>query len=527
MLDRVAVHQTRLRTPGLGLDAKGVALGAKGLVLLPSIDRLVAFLALYTRQNSLADILRSLVIEVVRSKLGAREVTITFGAESSDRMDRVAEIARLAGGYAFTGTSRHFVQYRDAAAPFGYDIAQITPSDAALALYHNAYSQTYDAERKIDIRSLLLRLEPHPDPSTAREPGPRWICAEAGLGPALIHYFVRSGVEAEVGIGEWPPASGFDEGPVTRYLFRVPAVPDRMIPLLSSTPGLSIFLPITPGAAVEVGYRHPVNLRACPVFSETGLALFRGGGRDVLEFSRMPALGDVGAFARVELRQEVVAARALSETLNAKAVAISLRLLPSSEPFRSVTASWIKSEELLLLRHVAYALGPETLRRARIALTQEGVYLRKDTGIEGIPVGEFFREIRPGLYIPAGYDAVPAVAPDVLFRAMGSPSGQVIFIGRDGRTVGIPGDAFVPLETALLEAQAWSPVSPLSLSTGLAAALATELPEVVLSGVGIRPLRDVPSAVELDKSALLPSRGASPYGRLGGAEPAQPEEDGG
>ena len=60
MLDRVAVHQTRLRTPGLGLDAKGVALGAKGLVLLPSIDRLVAFLALYTRQGSLADILRSL-----------------------------------------------------------------------------------------------------------------------------------------------------------------------------------------------------------------------------------------------------------------------------------------------------------------------------------------------------------------------------------------------------------------------------------------------------------------------------------
>ena len=59
MLDRVAVHQTRLRTPGLGLDAKGVALGAKGLVLLPSIDRLVAFLALYTRQNSLADILRA------------------------------------------------------------------------------------------------------------------------------------------------------------------------------------------------------------------------------------------------------------------------------------------------------------------------------------------------------------------------------------------------------------------------------------------------------------------------------------
>src|SRR5580700_12165317 len=173
MLDRVAVHQTRLRTPGLGLDAKGVALGAKGLVLLPSIDRLVAYLALYTRQGSLAEILRSLSVEVVRSKLGAREVTLTFAAESSDRMDRVAEVARLAGGYTFTGTSRHFVQYRDAAAPFGYDIPRITPSDAAVALYHNAFSQTYDLDRKIDVRWLLLRLEPHVDPATHREPGPR------------------------------------------------------------------------------------------------------------------------------------------------------------------------------------------------------------------------------------------------------------------------------------------------------------------------------------------------------------------
>ena len=102
MLDRVAVHQTRLRTPGLGLDAKGVAMGSKGLVLLPSLDRLVAFLALYTQGGTLEDILRSLSVEVVKSKLGAREVVLTFAAESADRMDRVAEVARLAGGYTFT-----------------------------------------------------------------------------------------------------------------------------------------------------------------------------------------------------------------------------------------------------------------------------------------------------------------------------------------------------------------------------------------------------------------------------------------
>jgi hypothetical protein len=497
MLDRVAVHQTRLRTPGLGLDAKGVALGAKGLVLLPSIDRLVAFLALYTRQGSLADILRSLSVEVVRSKLGAREVTLTFAAEGSDRMDRIAEVARLAGGYTFTGTSRHFVQYRDAAAPFGYDIGQITPSDAALSLYHNAFSQVYDVERQIEIRALLLRLEPHVDPSTHREPGARWIAAESGLGPALIQYFVRSGVDAEVGVAEWPPASSFDDAPVVRYLFRVPEVPARMVPLLSSTPGLGVFVPAAPGAAVEVGFRHPVNLRACPVFDEAGLVLFRGGGRDVLELTRLPALGDVAAFARVELRREVATARAPESAPRAEAVSIKLRLMPSSEPWRHVTASWIRPEEMPLLRHVAYALGPDSLRRTRIALTNEGAFLRQPNGIEGIPVGEFFRELRAGLYIPAGYDAVPAVAPDVLYRALGAPSGQVIFLDREGRAVGVPGDAFIPLETALLEAQAWAPIT--GLSEGLTAALATDLPEVFLGGAGIRPLRDVPSVAELEK----------------------------
>ncbi|MDC3959420.1 hypothetical protein [Polyangium jinanense] len=489
MLERVAVHQTRLRTPGLGLDARGVALGAKGVVLLPSIDRLVAFLALYTRQGSLADILRSLAIEVVRSKLGAREVTLTFAAETSDRMDRIAEIARLAGGYTFTGTSRHFVQYRDAAAPFGYDVAQISAGDATLWLYHNTFSQSYETERKIDVRSLVLRLEPHADPSTGREPGPRWLSAEAGLGPALIHYFVRSGVTAEVGVAEWPPASSFDDGPVVRYLFRVPELPERMIPLLTRTPGVSMFMPAAPGTAVEVGFRHPVNLRACPVFAETGLVLFRGHGLDPLEIPKLPALGDVRAFARMEMRKDVAAARTSAQPTTS--VSVALRLVPTLDPWRHVTATWVEAEDLPVLRRIAYALGPESLRAARVAFTERGAIVRHPTGIEGIPVGQFFREVHKQLYVPAGYDVVPAVAPDVLYRSLGAPPGQVLFIGRDGTVLGIPEEGFVSLEAAVLEAQAWLPLAADRFADALSSALATELPEVTLGGVGLRPLRDV------------------------------------
>ena len=502
MLERVAVHQTRLRTPGLGLDARGVALGAKGIVLLPSIDRLVAFLALYTRQGSLADILRSLSIEVVRSKLGAREVTISFAAETSDRMDRISEIARLSGGYTFTGTSRHFVQYRDAAAPFGYDVAQINASDAALWLYHNTFSQSYDAERKVDVRSLVLRLEPHADPSTGREPGPRWLCVEAGLGPALIHYFVRSGVAAEVGVAEWPPASSFDDGPIVRYLFRVPELPERMLPLFMSTPGIGMFVPSAPGSAVEVGFRHPVNLRACPVFSDAGLVLFRGAGLDPLEIPKLPALGDVRAFARMELRKDAPQAR--STAAPTASVSVALRLVPTLEPWSRVTATWVEPADLPVLRRIAYALGPESLRVARIAFTEQGAIVRHPTGIEGIPVGNFYREVHKSLYVPAGYDVVPAVAPDVLYRALGSPPGQVLFIRRGGDVIGVPEESFVPLETAVLEAQAWLPVGGDRFTDALTSALATELPEVTLGGVGLRPLRDVSASDDEGIAALPP-----------------------
>src|ERR1700684_3891638 len=125
MLDRIALHQNRLRTPGLGLDSKGVALGAKGLVLLPSLDRLVAWLAVYTRDRSLEDLIPSLQMKLVRSKLGTREIAIEIAPESSDRMGRGADVPRLVGGFTFPATSRHFVQYRDAAAPFGYDASEL------------------------------------------------------------------------------------------------------------------------------------------------------------------------------------------------------------------------------------------------------------------------------------------------------------------------------------------------------------------------------------------------------------------
>jgi hypothetical protein len=147
-----------------------------------------------------------------------------------------------------------------------------------------------------------------------------------------------------------------------------------------------------------------------------------------------------------------------------------------------------------VLRRIAYALGPDTLRTARVAFTNAGAVVRHPTGIECIPVGQFYRKLHENLFVPAGYDVVPAVSPDVLYRSLGSPSGQVLFLRREGDVVGIPEEAFVSLESAVLEAQVWIAAGADRFVDSLTSALATELPEVTLGGVGLRPLRDLDTA---------------------------------
>jgi hypothetical protein len=485
-----------------------VALGSKGLVLLASLDRLVAWLSVYTRERSLEDLITSLSIEWLRSKLGTQEIALTIAAESSDRMDRVAETARLVGGFTFTGTSRHFVQYRDAAAPFGYDAEQLLSTEGALALYHDRFTQVYNTEKSIDLRSLLLTLMPHLDPSTHLLEGSRYIVAESGLGPALIHYLVRSQVEADVSLIEWPceDLSAEDDSPVRRYLFRVPKLPARMRQLLHHTPGLSVFLPAGVGVAVEVGVRHPVALRACPVFNPEGLALVRSGRLFPWTIERLPVWGDIRALSRVEVAMDIAEIKSNSGSGSGKHTAqssvqgnaepmvrVALRLVPSGPANKRITASYLSAADTPLLRRIAYALPTSALMETHIAVTSAGVFLRNEHGIDGIPLGMFAAEIHPGLFMPAGYDFLPKVAPEVLYRAMNIPSGMVLFILADGRALAVEASAFFPLHTLVLESPNWEPLLANALERTL-----TDVPiELRVESLGLLPMRDVKPALPI------------------------------
>jgi hypothetical protein len=488
MLERVALHQTRLRVPGVGLDGRGVVLGARGLVLVPSIDRLVAWLAVYTEAQPL-DALNALRIEVVRGKLGSRELALSFDASSSDRMDRVAEVARLTGGFTFTGTSRHFVQYRDAQAPFGYDAREITASDAALVVYHNTFSQTYEVERTIGLRELLFRLRPHPDPKAVIADDPVWLVAEPGVGPSLISYLLRSGVDARATLTEWG-TDGFTHTPQRHWLVQVPRLPKRMRQTLGSTPGIEVYLPRGSGVAVEQRFRHPITLHGCPVFDNG----FAGVDRrpEAATRDRPAARARRCALAR-EGRGHEHGDRA-SSRYGGRGAAID----PGPASIGSQPGSAELDRGYLDPSGRAFATAAPGLRprggrdqqHAHRAHRDRRIPARANRGVELMPLGSFFRRLHPRIYVPSGFDVAPLVDPNVLFSALGAPEQRIIFLMADSRVLALAESAFIPLESALVAAEPWTPLP----ATEIEEVLETETPTLWLDPLGLLPLRGIGSA---------------------------------
>ena len=127
-------------------------------------------------------------------------------------------------------------------------------------------------------------------------------------------------------------------------------------------------------------------------------------------------------------------------------------------------------------------------------MTSRGAFLRSSAGIEAIPLGTFFVEVHPNLYVPAGHEVTPAVAPEVLARALGVPASQVIFLGTDARALAVEEAAFAPLEAALLDAPRWDPVEAEAIDRGLEEATL----DLKVTPIGMMPLRGVEPAPKAD-----------------------------
>src|SRR4051812_28753543 len=135
MLSPVGFGQGRLTLPGLVPDARGVVSGHELLARFPTLERLVWFLRLLSGESMPDELWLGLRIRHARSGHGLREELLTMPNPANYAGDTVARAVRSAGGQCFTGGGRHYVQYRDLAAPFGYDVGEIAQTTADVTLY--------------------------------------------------------------------------------------------------------------------------------------------------------------------------------------------------------------------------------------------------------------------------------------------------------------------------------------------------------------------------------------------------------
>lgn len=473
MLERVALDQSRFRTPGLAAGPRGVALGEKLALLFPSLDRVVAFFRAYGSEESLGELLPSLRIVRVRTSMKTSELLVFVATDSVDRADGVAGYAKLTSGLVFTGSSAHFVRYRDVASPLGYDTDAVLDTSGDVVLYDETFSQAYTIEREISFRDLLLRLSP--EPLHGEREGPLSnvvLTAEPGIAPAVLRYLYRWRVEARVGIGEWPPASAFDDRTRKLHLFLIRELPERMRRLFASMPGVVLFRRPTPGVAVELGHTHPIPLEgASRLFGESTLVLFRHD-RPAETLSPLPHFADVAAVVAPSIETAAPANEAGSGTTghDLGRIALTLRLRPSIDAVKNVHATMIDAAELEWLRRLIYVLPQRVLAGSRIARTASHLVILTENANGAVPLGTFMSRVAERTYVPLGLAVEPALDP-VLLRSLLEGAGSThVFLGSFG-ALRIADEDFRPLLREVLRGVATTGAEALPLAADLHAPL--------------------------------------------------------
>lgn len=468
-LEHVAHGQTRLITPGIAPDPRGVVLGRFCLVVFPSLEGVVSWLRVYSHEASLDELVSGLEVLRVRTPLMSREMALKLPAVSSYAADRIARIARLVGGTTYTGTAKHFVKYRDERAPYGYDAVDVRalPAGVEFMVHDHDFQQSYAREGEVPLDRLLFRLSLRRTPGairlSAEERSELLLAVSRGLGDGVIRYLWRNRVEAQVGLvtPRAPTAAVERIAPDGYLIIRVRDLPERILGLFVGTPGIDVFRPVGANVAVAVGWAHPVELGACGALLPDGnFYLFWPGDRvDVvpgpLELSRLADLTriELGDDGGVEIREQAVGA--------ANPIGVPLKLAPAVGAVRRVVATLIPSSQAGYFKRLVFALPPAALRGLRAAVTDRGVLVVAPAGIDVVPLGTLLAAQAPGILVPLGLEIVPRVSPEVLAASLDHGSGKwTVFTGdgppfqlADGRLTALERRAIAKLDSERVEVQ--------------------------------------------------------------------------
>ncbi len=455
MLEHVALGQSRFITPGVAPDPRGVLLGRFGILVFPTLEGVVSWLRLYSAEANLDELLVGLEISRGRTPLASREMLLKIPVPSSYAMDRAARCAQLVGGSAYTGSTKHFVKYRDERSPYGYDATEIgaLPSGADLMIHGDGFTQTYAKESELSFEKLLFRLSlrrvPGGDRLTDDDRGELIAVIQRGLGDGVIRYLWRNRVDADVGYVTPRDVSSFDEDNRARgYLIaRVRKLPARILELFLATPGIDVFRSISKNVGVHVGYEHVIDLSsASSVFDQERFYLFWGQGDRVDVLSGPLELSGIQHLTHVDIDLERPTDDRSYRAADLSPIGVEITLAPSLTSPRKVVGALIELDKAAWVKRLVYALPTSSLRGHRVAVTDRGIIVIASGDIDIIPLGQPLAELASGLLVPLGMDLVPRVSPSVLAQALGHGTGLLTVFTHQGNPFQVSESDFLPLE---------------------------------------------------------------------------------
>ena len=424
-----------LAFPGLTRDAQQIAVAARGFIRLDNVADDHRFGQLVRLLGPLTQILKLPDQIQVAQPVGSREYLVHLdpGAGEADWAavyDGAAAAARCAGGRLYIGAGRHYVQYRDARAPRGYDVPgfQPPPDSDGLWLIDRRGSHRIAAPRlpRVDAARLCLRVP------LVSDPPPQGLekvhaLAPAPLGRLLTRYLRGHGMryrlalvqadERELVLLEVTPHSGAPSGP---------ALPAFVLDYLSGFPRVALLCDAYEDARrrvlVQWRHRYPLVLpHVAEAFPPDQLVLLMTGEHASLAIHPAPTFFADDQMTRLHGPPRPV--QAASGSITGRAPwELPVLLRPDRNPAPPIQALVLSPRELGWLRQLVYRLPRDSFRALRLFPGEPAVLLSDDGPIEGVPFGEPLRRLGDsGLFYPLRTRFVPDLPRELLLRCLGVP----------------------------------------------------------------------------------------------------------
>jgi hypothetical protein len=231
-------------------------------------------------------------------------------------------------------------------------------------------------------------------------------------------------------------------------------MPRHVAALISSTPGMRVFVPYQDHVLVEWGFRHPIALESCgSAFPPDETVLFWGPPEKVERLVVGEEAVDIRDLVDVTVRgkEGVIARPEQAQSHPIESLDVELRLARLPRASAATTALLIERERLPWFKKLVYMLPAAILRTYEAAVAGPYIIVINRRGVHGIPFGEPMTEAYPQIFLPVGMQLLPRVDYDLLREHLQIRPDQNLYFFPEGKpafSVGI--DVLKPLSRAVV-----------------------------------------------------------------------------